>query len=53
MMVAEVDAMAYRISRLVSLNMRKMGQGKEYLGSFTYPIHILKKDMDIFLNHQH
>jgi len=53
MMIAEVDAMAYRISRLVSLNMRKMGEGKEYLGSFTYPIHITKRDMDIFLAHQH
>ncbi|OJJ20477.1 hypothetical protein BKI52_18645 [marine bacterium AO1-C] len=46
--VAEVDALAYRICRVTGLNMRKMGEGKNYLGSFTYPAYILYSDMKHF-----
>lgn len=50
MMIGEVDAMAYRIYRVKGVQVYKMGEGIDYLGSMTYPAYIKATDLKVWMN---
>ncbi len=43
--VAELDALAYRIFKTMGINVQRMGEGIESLGSLKYPVFILNDDV--------
>lgn len=49
MMIGEVDAMAYRIYRVKGVQVYKMGEGIDYLGSMTYPAYIKGEDLKVWM----
>ncbi|EAY25124.1 hypothetical protein [Microscilla marina] len=50
MIIGEADAMAYRIYRVKGVHVQRMGEGIDYLGSITYPVFILGKDLKSWMN---
>lgn len=50
--VAELDALAYRIFKTMGINVQRMGEGIESLGSLKYPVYILASDAKHWMNTQ-
>ncbi|OJJ21143.1 hypothetical protein BKI52_11280 [marine bacterium AO1-C] len=50
--IAELDALAYRIFKTMGINVQRMGEGVESLGSLKYPVYVLAKDIRHWMHTQ-
>ncbi|EAY27956.1 hypothetical protein [Microscilla marina] len=49
-LIGESDALAYRIYRTLGIKLQKMGEGKKYVGSLTYPVFAQASDINRWLH---